>query len=258
MEQQALLDFNITRGKYASFIDYIISMSQRGISSTVCVANVHMFIEAYKDKEFLKIINDADIVTPDGKPLTWALQFLYGIKQDRVAGMDLLPNLLQVMSKQRMPVYFYGGASEMVEQTEQYLKTRFPDLLIAGLYSPPFRAFDESEEMKMTDHINDTKPSIVFVILGCPKQEKWMAAMKGKINAVMIGVGGALPVMIGTQKRAPKWMQRSGLEWFFRLYQEPRRLFKRYAVTNSLFIWIILKEFIKIKCLAPLKFSKEV
>lgn len=226
-------------------------------SSVVCVANVHMFIEARKDPDFLKKIENSDIVTPDGQPLTWALNSLYGIKQDRVAGMDLLPDLLRVMSEQKISAYFYGGQPEMLGKARIYLNKAYPDLNVAGFYSPPFRPLTALEENKITEEINKTLPSVLFVILGCPKQEKWMASMKGKINTVMIGVGGALPVMLGIQKRAPRWMQNFGLEWLFRLSQEPIRLFRRYWQTNNLFVWIFLKEFFNIKILSALRKAKK-
>jgi N-acetylglucosaminyldiphosphoundecaprenol N-acetyl-beta-D-mannosaminyltransferase len=217
-----------------------------------------MFIEAHRDHDFLELIKSSEIVTPDGKPLTWALQSLYGIKQDRVAGMDLLPDLLTIMSEQHISAYFYGGEPEVLDKAKIYLKDSFPKLNIAGFYSPPFRDLTLLEENKIIEEINKTLPSVVFVILGCPKQEKWMASMKGKINTVMIGIGGALPVMLGIQKRAPRWMQDAGLEWLFRLSQEPLRLFKRYWQTNNLFVWIFLKEFFKIKIFKYFNGKKQI
>ena len=259
MQKRPLLKFPLTIGKYSLFNDYIIDLACRNTSSIVCVANVHMFIEAHKNQNYLQIINDAEIVTPDGKPLTWALRFLYKIRQDRVAGMDLLPDLLQLMAVQNISAYFYGGSQYMLDKTREFLNNSYPTLKVAGLYSPPFNNLgdiDNHTEEEIIQRINESFPSVVFVILGCPKQEKWMAKMKNRINTVMIGVGGALPVMIGIKKRAPKWMQNSGLEWLYRLIQEPRRLMKRYTTTNLIFIWLIFKEFIRIKLLVPLKLSK--
>lgn len=256
MKKIALKEFLITTGKYPSFIETIIELAKTKKSSNVCVANVHMYIEAYKNEEFLKIVNNSDIVTPDGKPLTWALRCLYGIRQERVAGMDLLPDLLKNMEQNKIAAYFYGGSYNDLKITEDYLRKNYADLRIAGLHSPPFGSAEDVEKTGVIEKINTSQPIIVFVVLGCPKQEKWMAEMKKKINGVMIGIGGALPVMIGIKKRAPKWMQRSGLEWLFRLIQEPNRLFKRYAYTNILFIWLMFLEFIKIKLLIPLKVLK--
>src|ERR1044072_6517000 len=242
MERKSIINFGITTGNYNSFVSNIVTMGHHKESANVCVANVHMFIEAYKDQSFNNIINDATMVTPDGKPLTWVLNYLYGIRQDRVAGIDLLHDLLHQMMLKKLPAFFYGGTPALLEKTENYLRYAFPDLPIAGMYSPPFRPATREEEDKLVDKINNSGAAVVLVILGCPKQEKWMASMKGRINAVMIGVGGALPVMVGMQKRAPGWVQRMGLEWMYRLMQEPRRLFKRYVVTNSLFVYLCLKK----------------
>ena len=249
MERRQIINFGISTGRYSSFISHIIALAKQRASSNVCVANVHMFIEAYHDKKFIEIINAADVVTPDGKPLAWSLRLLHGIKQDRVAGMDLLPDLLQQLMKLDLPVYFYGGSAVLLERTQTYIKNNYPGLRIAGFNSPPFRQLTHDEMEEVAGEVNHSQACVVFVVLGCPKQEKWMAQMKGRINAVMIGIGGALPVLVGMQKRAPRWMQVSGLEWLFRLVQEPGRLFKRYAVTNSLFIYLMFKEYINVRIL---------
>ena len=213
-------------------------------SSYVCVANVHMSIEAYRDEDFKKLVNNADLVIPDGMPLSRAIKMLYGIKQDRIAGMDLLPRLLIEAEKNDLGVFFYGGTLEMLELTKKYVQVNYPKIVKHYYYNPPFRNLDTDEENIIINLINDKKVNLVFVVLGCPKQEKWMAYMKGKINACMIGIGGALPVLVGIQKRAPKWMQQTSLEWFFRFMQEPKRLFKRYLITNSYFIILFSKQFI--------------
>jgi N-acetylglucosaminyldiphosphoundecaprenol N-acetyl-beta-D-mannosaminyltransferase len=256
--RKALINFSLSTGKYQSFIDEITELARNKVSTAVYFANVHMYIEAYQNEQFRTLINNADIVTPDGQPLAWMLRLLYGIKQDRVAAMDFVPDMLQRMQNEKLPVYFYGGTQQMLDKTAVYVKSNYPDLQVTGLYSPPFRPLTETEENEIASLINAAAPAIIFVFLGCPKQEKWMATMKGKINAVMTGVGGALPVTIGMQKRAPLWMRNFGLEWLFRFLQEPRRLFKRYLTTNSLFIWVMLKEFIKLKIMVPLKISKPV
>jgi N-acetylglucosaminyldiphosphoundecaprenol N-acetyl-beta-D-mannosaminyltransferase len=204
-----------------------------------------MFIEAYQDDDFAVIIRQADIITPDGQPLIWALKWLHGIRQERVSGMDLLPALLEKMALIGISAYFYGGTEIMMKNAKDYLTVHYPNLKIAGFHTPPFGDYDQMIEKNVVDEINDSTPSIVFVILGCPKQEKWMSHMKDKINTVMIGIGGAFPVMLGMKKRSPKWMQNYGLEWLFRLTQEPVRLFKRYWHTNFLFIYVFLKTFIK-------------
>ena len=245
MNKKNLNGFNISTGVYCDFISEILYYAKQRRSAYACVANVHMFIEAYKNETFNSIINEADIITPDGVPLCWWLRLKYGVKQQRVAGMDLLPDLLKEMEKQELKVYFYGGSNELIKQTAIHLKQQYPLLPVVGLKSPPFRELTKEEEELSINDINSSEAQLVFVILGCPRQEKWMASMKGRINAMMVGVGGALPVLIGMQKRAPKWMQRSGLEWFYRLAQEPVRLFKRYAITNTIFLYLLSKDFIR-------------
>jgi N-acetylglucosaminyldiphosphoundecaprenol N-acetyl-beta-D-mannosaminyltransferase len=245
LRKEELVHFQIDLGKYQDYVDWIVTKVLEKKSGYVCIANAHMFVEAYKDEVFNRIIREADLVTPDGQSLVWALKLLKGINQDRVAGMDLLPDLLQRLSYEKIAIYFYGGTKGTLEKTNTFLKNKFPDLKIAGLHSPPFRDLTSLEEKEIIDEINKTSPSLVFIVLGCPKQEKWMASMKGKINTLMIGIGGALPVMIGMQKRAPLWMRNNGLEWLFRLLLEPKRLFKRYLTTNSLFLWILFKSFLR-------------
>ena len=244
---QQTIGLDITLGSYPNLLEKIVVLAKDKYSSNVCIANVHMLVEAHNNDAFRSDINKAEVITADGKPLTWALRLLYGIKQDRVAGMDLLPDLLKQAMANKLPVYFYGGTENLLEKTRKYMSVHYPDLKIAGMTSPPFREITAAEEEVAINEINSSGARMVFVILGCPKQEKWMARMKKRINAVMIGVGGALPVMLGIQKRAPKWMQNAGLEWLFRLCQEPRRLFKRSAYTNTLFLWLLCKEYFRIK-----------
>lgn len=236
-----IVSFNVGLGSYSSFIDRIIELGSNKVSSYVCVANVHMCIEAYDDTAFKAIVNGADLVTPDGMPLAKAISFIYGKKQDRVAGMDLLPDLLKLADKEGLSCFIYGGSDEMLIVSQQFIKDNFPNLR-CGYYSPPFRSLTDKEKEEDIKRINDFGAHLVFVALGCPKQERWMAEMKGKVQACMLGIGGALPVMIGIQERAPEWMQKLSLEWLYRLMQEPQRLFKRYAYTNSKFVYLLMKQ----------------
>ena len=245
MKNDLIIGCKLSSGTYQSIKEDIIRKALSLNSSYVCVANVHMLIEAYQDKAFANIVNNADIVTPDGMPLVKSLKYIYGVNQERVAGMDLLPDLLSESEHLGIPVFFYGGTQEMLDKTREHCISRYPKLLISGLHSPPFRDLTIYEESSIIDNINNSEAKFVFVALGCPKQEKWMASMKGRINACMIGIGGALPVMIGLQARAPKWMQKYSLEWLYRLSQEPGRLWKRYFYTNTLFLFLFTKEFVK-------------
>jgi N-acetylglucosaminyldiphosphoundecaprenol N-acetyl-beta-D-mannosaminyltransferase len=249
MKKRELLSLNISVGSYADFINNLLEMAQLRQSKYTCFANVHMLIEGHNDPSFANVINNANLIAPDGKALTWALRILYGLKQDRVAGMDILPDLLQQASDKKLSVYFYGGSEELLIQSKIFIMKHYPGLITAGFNSPPFRELTPEEEQDAIQKINASGANLVFVVLGCPKQEKWMAAMLGKIDAVMLGIGGALPVMVGVQKRAPKWMQEYGLEWLYRLKQEPSRLFFRYAITNPLFVYLFFKEYIRLKIL---------
>lgn len=247
MKKYNLLSLNLSKGTYSDFLESIVHLAESRNSSYICVANVHMLIEAHKDKRFGQVVNNADLVTPDGMPLAKGLEIMYGEKQDRVAGMDILPDLLKISEREKLKVFFYGGTQKMLDETERFCGNEYSKLKIVGLISPPFRELTDKEELKYINEINSSGANFLFVALGCPKQEKWMASMKGRINTCMIGIGGALPVMIGMQKRAPKWMQNASLEWMYRFGQEPKRLFKRYIYTNSLFLYLFSKEYLKQK-----------
>lgn len=248
-QRRKIITLEVSIGKYNEFINQIIQYSKNRKSSYVCVSNVHMCIETYFDSNFAKKVNSANLVTPDGMPIAKAVKILYGQGQDRVAGMDLLPDLLKIAEKENLGVFFYGGTNKMLNKTKEYLEEMYPSLSNQHYLSPPFRPLTTKEEEGFVNTINESGAHLVFVALGCPKQEKWMASMKGRINACMIGIGGALPVMINLQKRAPKWMQKMSLEWLYRLLQEPQRLFKRYFVTNSLFMYLLFQEWFRIKVL---------
>ncbi|MDR2038774.1 MAG: WecB/TagA/CpsF family glycosyltransferase [Bacteroidales bacterium] len=242
MQKQPLISIDVSTGPYSLFCEKMMQLGNDLQGGYVCVANVHMLVEAYKDKNFADVVNRSTITTPDGLPLTWALKWLYGIKQDRVAGMDLLPDLLSLASQQNIPVLFYGGTEDVLLKTGEFLKEHYPGIPSVEFLSPPFRALTPEETDEMIHRINSSGAKLVFVALGCPKQEKWMASVHERVNALLVGIGGALPVMVGMQSRAPRWMQKCGLEWLYRLLQEPGRLWKRYFVTNTIFLYLLVKE----------------
>jgi N-acetylglucosaminyldiphosphoundecaprenol N-acetyl-beta-D-mannosaminyltransferase len=252
MRKKGLLSLQINTARYSEFIDCLVELALSKKSHYACFANVHMLMEAHSDPAFKSMVNMADMVTPDGKALCWAMHLLYGARQDRVAGMDVLPDMLLKAEQHGLPVFFYGNSEKTLKLTKEYLQANHPGLILAGFISPPFRQLTTEEEASHIRKINQSGARIVFVCLGCPKQEKWMALMGGRTNTVMLGIGGALAVMIGIKKRAPKWIQHYGLEWLYRLKQEPSRLFRRYASTNPIFIYLICKEFIRIKILSKI------
>ncbi len=245
LRRKKLISIDVCIGDKRDFIDKIFYLASHKVSSYICVANVHMLVEAYRDKEFANVVNSADIITPDGMPLVWALRLLYGIKQERIAGPDLMPEILKMAENKGRSVFLYGSTQKVLNQIVSRIKREFPNLKISGYISPPFRRLTKKEQEDIISKINNARADIILVSLGCPKQEKWMAQMRGRIASVMIGVGAAFPIYARELKRAPVWMQKIGLEWFYRFMQEPSRLFKRYAVTNSVFLYLLIKTYLE-------------
>jgi len=239
-----IVSLNIRAISYRKSIEEITEYAIMKKPSYVCFANVHMVIEAYQDRQFAKDVNSATLVLPDGMPLVKTLKWFYGIEQDRVAGMDVMPDLIRIASQNNLKLFFFGTTPELLEKIRLKIEQDFPKSDIVGLFSPPFN--EPLNNDLYIEMINSSGANLVFVALGCPKQEKWMAQNSHKINAMLLGVGGAFPVFAGVASRAPLFMQNTGLEWVYRLYQEPKRLFKRYLFTNSIFLFLVLKAKIKL------------
>lgn len=228
-----------------SWDEALLTLSQWALareSRYVCICNVHSIITAHQDSAFRSVVNQADMATPDGMPVAWTLRKLGFIGQQRINGPDLMWKFCGLAAASGQSVYFYGSTEQTLNQLRSRIKSVFPELIIGGQYSPPFRELSDEEDYEVIERINASGAGVVFVSLGCPKQEMWMAAHRGRINAVMIGVGAAFDYHAGVIKRAPKWMQHSGLEWLYRLATEPRRLWRRYLKTNSLFLLYIILE----------------
>ena len=241
MEKAQVISSMISRGTFDEMVNQILAYGKNHQSAYTCCANVHMVVEAFRDKELRDVVNNADMATPDGMPLAKAMKLNHGIEQERVAGMDLFPALLEKASKQGIKVFFYGDQDAILDQLEARVKEDFKGIQIAGRFSPPFRELAQSEKDDIVEMINGAGTQLLFVALGCPKQEKWMAEHRGIISASMIGVGNAFRAYLGIEKRAPMWMQKVAMEWFYRLVQNPKRLWKRYFVTNSLFLLLTIK-----------------
>ncbi len=243
MKKLQIIKSLISVGKYDEFVSNILILSKNKKSSYVCISNVHMTIEANDDKDYLEVVNNADIATPDGMPLAKAVKYIYGINQDRVAGMDLMPSLMEKCEENNKSIFLYGSTDDVLEKIIDKAKNSFP-LLEIDSYSPPFRKMSDIEREDIINEINKKNYDFVFVALGCPKQERWMAEHKNKINSCMIGFGGAFEVYADVKDRAPRWMQDSSLEWIYRLAQDPKRLWKRYMYTNNKFIILFVKQFL--------------
>lgn len=231
-----------------SLIDYQDALEKIGNlalarqSAYACFANAHMTIEAYQNPEFATKVNQADFVFADGVPLRWALRWLYGIKQERIAGMDFMESIIAWANQNNLKIFLYGSTDDVLAAIEQRISQEYKADVLAGSISPPFRNLSEEGQEAFIEQINRSGAGIVLVALGCPKQEAWMARHSHQIKGVCLGVGGAFPVFARMQSRAPIVFQKYGLEWLHRLFQEPKRLWKRYFSTNSLFVYLLLKQ----------------
>lgn len=214
---------------------------ERRRSGYVCVTGVHGVCESLDNPEFRRILNDAFLNTPDGMPLVW-LGRMNGFREmDRVYGPDLMELVCERSAERGWRHFFYGGAPGTVELLRDRLVTRFPGLRVVGCFSPPFRPLNPEEESDLVQQVKEVRPDIFWVGLSTPKQEKFMSAYLHRLDTtLMFGVGAAFDFHAGKVRQAPKWVQRSGFEWFYRLLQEPRRLWRRYLVNNPRFVWNLL------------------
>jgi N-acetylglucosaminyldiphosphoundecaprenol N-acetyl-beta-D-mannosaminyltransferase len=225
-------------------LEKALEMAKNKSQGFLCFANVHMASEAQSSEKIAESIHEAAYIVADGVPLVWALQQVHKVDSQRVAGMDFLPLMLEKAQKNNLSVFFYGDSTETLDAISHKLACEFPQLRLAGMYAPPRLPI---EELDHCEYINRCKPDLVFVALGCPKQELWMAKYYCRIHAPLFGLGAAFKVFAGKSKRAPVWMQKSGLEWAYRLSQEPGRLFVRYLSTNTHFVWWFIINIIKRK-----------
>ncbi len=228
-------------------ISLMMQWAREKTSKVVCIANVHMLVEAYQNEQFSDVLSQADLITPDGMPLVWMLK-LQGVReQDRVAGLDVLLSLCERASATGEKVFFLGSQSSILEKMRLRLEREFPDLKIAGMEPLPFRPLTVEEDEAIIEKLNQSGAGLLFLSLGCPKQEKWMAAHKDRVNMVMLGLGAVFPLYAGLHRRAPRLIRLSGFEWLFRLIQEPKRLASRYGSTIPVFLWLALRQLLNAK-----------
>jgi N-acetylglucosaminyldiphosphoundecaprenol N-acetyl-beta-D-mannosaminyltransferase len=244
---QNVTGFPISALSFDAQVGVILRWAQAHLSKVVCVSNVHMLMEGHWQSEFARVLLRADLLTPDGMPLVWLTGLMKGKPQDRVAGMELMLALCERSQAMGVSVFLMGSTPEMLAQMAQQLSQDFPNLKVAGTVSPPFRELTKQEDRAIADQINASGAGLVFVSLGCPKQEQWMSLHRGQISAVMVGLGGAFSVYAGVKQWAPEWVRRYGLEWCYRLIQEPGRLWKRYATTIPPFVWLAFKQVLKVR-----------
>jgi len=227
----ALTDY----GRTMDWIDESVAAKQRGY---ICVAATHTVMVCDEDPELREAVLNASLTVPDGQPLVWAMNALGGDLSQRVYGPELMARYCERAAGSDVKMYLYGGRNQgALVQLALNLRQRFPGVRIVGGYSPPFRDMTEEEDEAIVKEINRSHADVVWVGVGAPKQEKWMAAMRDRVHApVMIGVGAAFDFHAGLVPQAPNWMQAAGLEWLFRLAHEPRRLWRRYARYNPRFV----------------------
>ena len=228
---------------YDEVVEKVIESAQIGQPAILDFMAVHSLICAASDKAHTRRLNEFDVVAPDGQPVRWALNYFHRLNlTDRVYGPELTQRICAAAAKQGIGIYLYGGHPDVLQKLREKLRELFPTLRIAGAESPPFRALTEVEDQAVVDRINNSGAGIVLIGLGAPKQEIFAFEHRHRIKAVQLCVGAAFDFHAGVKKMAPAWMQRRGLEWVFRLTQEPGRLWKRYLVTNSHFVLLFLRD----------------
>lgn len=245
-QTQTLLGVPVDVVSFTEAQNRVLAWGKARDSRYVVLANVHVVVTASHEPAFGAVVAAADMATPDGAPVAWMLGKLGNFRQERVSGPDLTWALLGRCEIEQLPVYFFGSSQETLTHLATRVLATYPALRVAGFEAPPFRPMTSQEDVEVVERINSSGAKLVFVGLGCPKQEHWMHSHRGRVKAVMLGVGAAFDFHAGTVLRAPAWMRESGLEWLHRLFSEPIRLWKRYLVTNSIFMakaaWQLLRK----------------
>jgi N-acetylglucosaminyldiphosphoundecaprenol N-acetyl-beta-D-mannosaminyltransferase len=239
-----ILQTDVSRYSLQETLEQMSSAIEEGKKTRIAVTPVNCLLWARKDRDLKKIYNSADIVTADGVPVVWASRLLSKPIRGRVTGLDLLPAFAEISARKKFSFFFLGAAEGVADQLAEKLTESYPGLQIAGTWSPPFREqFSEEENRDMIERINRSGADVLWVSLTAPKQDFWIARHIDQLNvSVAIGVGAAFDVVAGNISRAPLWMQKYGLEWFYRLLKEPGRLSKRYLIEAPQFIPLIIKQ----------------
>ena len=246
-----LLGVRVHATSYDHATAEILRWAGRGESRYVCVATVNNVIEAYDNPAYQRVMEGADLTTPDGMPLVWGLGLLGVRGATRVYGPDLTPILCERAAAEGIPVGFHGNTPEVLADLTAKLVQRYPALKIAYAFSPPFRPLTPDEDAEVRERIHRSGVRLLFVGLGTPRQEQWMAANKGDLRAVMVGVGAAFDFIAGRKRQAPRFLQRLGLEWLFRLATEPRRLWRRYLYRNPRFVVLFAGQLLRNRLVSP-------
>lgn len=238
MDYHSVLGMRVDATTYAEASRTVTAWADEGRPRYVCVANVHVTMETYDSPEFRRMVNAADMVVPDGTPLAWMLRFMGKRGMQRVYGPTLTLHVCEAAAAAGTPVGFLGGTPEALQGVAERMKSLYPELKVAYAFSPPFRPLEKGEHEEMMRALAASGARILFVGLGCPKQERWMAEHSAEYRGVMLGVGAAFNFHAGTVRQAPGWVQRIGMEWAFRFLMEPRRLWRRYLMHNPRFLFL--------------------
>ena len=245
LQQRYVLGQRLDATDYADATARVVDWANRGESRYVCLSNVHMVMQGWDDPNFRQIINAADLITTDGVPLVWCLRALGVPSAVRVYGPDLTLHVCATAAQQQLAIGLYGGTAQSLKEFAAMLQSRFPAIEIACSIAPPFRPLTEAEDATYTKQLAESGARILFVGIGCPKQEIWMSEHRGRLNMPMLGVGAAFDFHAGRVKQAPAWLQAIGLEWLFRLLMEPRRLWRRYAWHNPRFVLFFIGQLLR-------------
>jgi N-acetylglucosaminyldiphosphoundecaprenol N-acetyl-beta-D-mannosaminyltransferase len=246
----SILGMRVDELNYDCVINRIRQWARTAESRYMCISTVHMVMEAYDDPDFGRIVNNADLVGADGIPVIRVSRWLGLRQQDRVFAPELVIKLCKRASEEKIAVGFYGSTPEVIRDIVHQVTLQFPALTVAYSCSPPFRVLTHEEMANIALDINDSGTRILFVGLGCPRQERWMSEMRTHVNAVMLGVGWAFDVVARHSNVAPAWIQRIGMEWFFRLVLNPRKLWRRHLRNNPRFILLVLLQFFRLRFLS--------
>ncbi|MGA2863856.1 MAG: WecB/TagA/CpsF family glycosyltransferase [Verrucomicrobiota bacterium] len=244
-ESRSVLGMRVDATCYEAVTQHVVRWARARESRYLCEAPVQMVMEAYDHPDYRQAINQADVVAPGGMPIVWTLRALGLRQQPRVYGPEMTLRVCQAAAAEGIPIGFYGATHATLRLLRDRLRERNPGLNVAYAYAPPFRPLTADEDGAVVRQINDSGCRILFVGLGCPKQERWMAQHRGRVLAVMLGVGAAFDFIAGVKKQAPAKMQQLGLEWLFRLATEPRRLWFRYLYHNPRFLVLIGLQLLK-------------
>jgi N-acetylglucosaminyldiphosphoundecaprenol N-acetyl-beta-D-mannosaminyltransferase len=237
-----ILGTRVDRTSYPAATKQVLAWARKRESRYVCAANVKTVMDAYDSPAYQRIVNRADLIIPDGVPLVWMMRHLGTRDQTRVYGPTLTLEVAKAAAMEGIPIGLLGGTQEVLDRLAANLIDRFPGIKISYRYSPPFRPLSPEEDEQVVQTVNASGTRILFIGLGSPKQDRWMADHSGRIQAVMLGVGASFDFIAGTKRQAPRWMQNNGLEWLFRLSQEPGRLWRRYFYHNPRFIALVMME----------------